>query len=766
MKTFAQRSMILRLAVLLSSLVALSFGVLSWQQVEREFRFGIEDLDRRARTTAHRMSPSALEALREADFKFSLTGDLRLEGHRRLLGFAIYRPNGKLLVAGKTVEEYVSALGTAVGKVVGGKEENIELVRLDDAFLHVAVLRLATEDNQVSGILVVAHDASYLDTRLAEGRMRAAFWTLALTVILVLAVVGSTWFVYERPLRRLAEWMQRVRVENAADAPPADLKNTLLASETDRLAASLRAARSSSAVISRESVRSDALWTRERLRAHALDCLENAQLGVVSNREPYMHQMRDGKPEVIVPASGLVTALDPILQACGGFWVAHGAGEADQANSDSNGRLTVPPGDSRYTLKRVWLSREEEQGYYYGFSNEGLWPLCHLAHERPVFRDSDWKHYIEANQRFADAVLEEIGTGKALILVQDYQQALVPIFLKTARPDLKVGLFWHIPWPNAEAFRICPWRVEILKGMLGADLIGFHLQQHCNNFLDSVDRMVEARLDWDHFSADLQGHRTLVRPFPISVQSWADKGGRSPEEVDLQIGRLKEQHHLNGLHLAVGVDRIDYTKGMPERFRAIGHFLEKNPQHRGKFSFVQLGAPSRTHIPRYRELVTKLEGLADEINWRYQKDGWKPIHFLISHHDSDTVHAFLRMSDTCIVSSLHDGMNLVAKEYVAAQEGRGGTLVLSEFAGAAHELTSALIINPYNEAEFAEAIRRAVEMPAEERRRRMDQMRKVVEERNVYRWAGDFISVLSQVNGGSAEGASELPRVATGAYTT
>jgi trehalose 6-phosphate synthase len=425
-------------------------------------------------------------------------------------------------------------------------------------------------------------------------------------------------------------------------------------------------------------------------------------------------------------------------------WIAHGAGDADRETSDAAGRLTVPPENPHYTLRRVWLTREEEQGYCYGFSNEGLWPLCHIAHERPMFRTEDWEQYRRINRRFADTVLDEVGSGKAVVLVQDYQLALVPRMLKDARPDLRVGLFWHIPWPNPEAFRICPQGAEILDGMLGADLLGFHLQQYGNNFLDTVDRVLESRLDWDNFAVELRGSRTRVRPFPISVQPWSERHVPVGADLDAELTALKVQYRLGDHYLAVGVDRIDYTKGLPERFRAVARFLEKYPQHRGRFTLVELGAPSRTHIPLYRDHLDRLEALADEINWKYQTEHWKPIRFLVAHHDARTVHAFLRMAPMCVVSSLHDGMNLVAKEYVAAQGANGdGVLVLSEFAGAAHELGDALIVNPYDIERFAEAIRVGVEMSVEERRARMQRLARQVEERNIYRWAARFLTELA-----------------------
>jgi trehalose 6-phosphate synthase len=344
--------------------------------------------------------------------------------------------------------------------------------------------------------------------------------------------------------------------------------------------------------------------------------------------------------------------------------------------------------------------------------------------------------------------------------VQDYQLALVPEMLKAARPDIQVGIFWHIPWPNPEAFRICPWRAEILHGMLGADVVGFHLQQYCNNFLDTVDRMVEARLDWDHFAAELKGHSALVRPFPISVESWAERNVPSGDALAEPIGQLREQHKLGSTQIVVGVERTDYTKGLPERLHAFDRFLVKYPQHREKLTFVLLGAPSRIHLRRYRDLVSDLESMADEINWKHQAESWKPLRFLVAHHDALTVHAFLHMSSLCVVSSLHDGMNLVAKEYVAAKTDGDGVLILSEFAGAARELAEALLINPYDTEQFADAIHEALIMSPDERRRRMKNMQTLVEEHNVYRWAASFLTCLTSTHTRAPRNSGQTLRMA------
>ena len=735
----------LRMGLLIAALVGLLISALAWFQIERERRNDLEEMDRRAYVIAHQMAYPAQVALQLPDSEAVTAFGSMLEGYRRLIGLAVYRTDGRLVAAGKGVADFTDLLQQAVGQTLAEAKDTVATRRTADAHIHLLVSVIRAPDGEPQGALAVLHDLVSLDERATHRQAQFGFWIGFIVLSLLFLTVAGAWLLYDRPLNRLAEWMRQLRTGDAAEAPPIALPVARLVSESDRLAASFRAARSAHQAQARAVVRADNIWSRDRLRAHVVDCLRGGQLLVVSNREPYMHELRDGKPRLIMPAGGLVTALDPVLQACGGVWVAHGSGEADRQMADAQGRLAVPPEDPTYTLRRVWLSREEEQGYYYGFANEGLWPLCHLAHERPIFRASDWEHYVRANRRFADAALEEVGSEPAVVLVQDYQMALAPRFLKERRPDLAVGIFWHIPWPNPEAFRICPWAPDLLHGLLGADLIGFHLQQHCNNFLDTVDRMIEARLDWDHFAVELQGHASRVRPFPISVESWTERHVLTGAELEQQIADLRERYELGNLRLAVGVDRIDYTKGLTERFRAVARFFERCPHYRGQFTFVQLGAPSRTHIPRYRNYINELEALADDINWRFQTESWKPIRFLVGHHDGVTVHAFLRMAEVGIVSSLHDGMNLVAKEFVAAKPNLDGVLILSEFAGAARELADALIINPYDTEQFAEAIRRALEMSPDEREARMGRMQRQVEENNIYRWAANFLTDLTAV---------------------
>lgn len=720
-------------------------GFLAWIQIERERRNDLEEMDRRAYVIAHQMAYPVRTALQLPDKEAAVVLGSALEGYRRLTGLALYRPDGRLIAAGKGVGDFTDTLQKIVARALESSKDLVDTRRVANAHIHILASLMRTPQGQPEGVLVVVHDLFQLDERATSHLYQMGFWLGLIVLLLLVLVMAGAWIFYDRSLNRLAEWMRQVRTGDNVEAPPTRLPIERLANESDRLAASLRVARLAQQAQARAVMHVTNAWTPDRLRSHVVDCLRGGQLLVVSNREPYMHELRDGKPRLIVPAGGLVTALDPVLQACGGVWVAHGSGEADRQMADAKSRLAVPPGEPAYTLRRVWLSREEEQGYYYGFSNEGLWPLCHLAHERPNFRASDWEHYVRANRRFAEAALDEAGDGPAVVLVQDYQMALVPRLLKEARPDLVIGIFWHIPWPNPEAFRICPWGPDLLRGILGADLIGFHLQQHCNNFLDTVDRMIEARLDWDHFAVELQGHASRVRPFPISVESWDERRALSGDALLRQIAELRERYDLENARIAIGVDRIDYTKGLAERFRAVNRFFERYPQYREQFTFVQLGAPSRTHIPRYRTYINELEALADEINWRFQTERWKPIRFLVGHHDGPTVHAFMRMAEIGIVSSLHDGMNLVAKEFVAAKTDTEGVLILSEFAGAARELADALIINPYDTEQFAEAIRQALEMAPEERQERMGRMLRQVEENNIYRWAANFLAELTAV---------------------
>ncbi len=492
----------------------------------------------------------------------------------------------------------------------------------------------------------------------------------------------------------------------------------------------------------------DSLWTAERLKEFVRVKLENRSVFVVSNREPYMHLRKGKEIECIVPASGMVTAIEPVLKACGGTWIAHGSGDADREVMDRNDRLRVPPEEPQYTLRRVWISKEEEDGYYYGFSNEGLWPLCHVAHTRPIFRESNWAHYQAVNEKFAEVVLEEIqDAAEPCVLIQDYHFALLPALIKQKRPDARVALFWHIPWPNPESFGICPWRKELLLGMLGADIMGFHTQYHCNNFMETVDRFLESRIDYERFTVNREGQTTWVKPFPISI-AFTGTNGTKPaidDQAPLTKDALLKPYGVQADRIGVGVDRLDYTKGILERFRAVEHFLLKNPEYQGRFTFVQLGAPSRTLIPKYREFMNEVESEVERINAQFKGKNWKAILFLKKHHSHRDIAPFYKLADVCLVTSLHDGMNLVAKEFIASREDEKGTLILSQFTGAARELADALIVNPYDVAETSAAIKQALEMSEDEQSKRMKHMRTVLKDWNIFRWAADVVGELAHV---------------------
>ncbi len=569
-------------------------------------------------------------------------------------------------------------------------------------------------------------------------------WEMALVPLILLLTLLLIFF---GTVRRLTRWVRQLRTEELppeeGDLPRAGPLEPLM-KEIFRLARDMREARDAAEEEAKLRIAGESRWTPERLKGHVRLILRGRPFLVIANREPYSHIREAGKIKCVTPASGLVTAVEPVLRACGGTWIAHASGDADRETADEKGRLRVPPEAPAYTLKRVWLTEQEEEGYYYGFSNEGLWPLCHIAHTRPIFRVEDWEQYRRVNEKFADAAVEELtGTENPFVLIQDYHYALVPQMIRERRPDAKIALFWHIPWPNPEAFGICPWGREILQGILGADLLGFHIQFHCNNFLDTVDRLLESRIDWEQFAVDRGGRRTLVKPFPIGIAPSRKAEGNGKEVPARQ--EVMKRLGMEAQWLGVGVDRIDYTKGISERFRAIERFLEKYPDYKGKFAFAELAAPSRTSIKRYSDLGTELEAEVEQINQRFQTKNWKPILFLKEHHSREEIDLFYRAADFCLITSLHDGMNLVGKEFVGSRSDEQGVLILSRFAGASRELRDALLVNPYDIDEVAEAIRQAVEMKPEEQKERMARMRVVLEDHNVYRWAADITTELDRI---------------------
>jgi alpha,alpha-trehalose-phosphate synthase [UDP-forming] len=678
----------------------------------------------------------------------------RENSSQQTLGMAVYNPAGRL-VAAAGPQDVFAALSP------GLVQDAMERDAKTSAFSHRGDLDWLEDvtplhgDGRLTGTLVILADASYIreEGTTLWGR---SFWRIVAFVVLIVGVtlLMVRWFLM-RPITRVVERLRGVRLghtEFLADETSEELGLfTPLAREVETMAESLLGARAAAAAEARLRDAGEHIWTAERLAVHIRDRKGSSRIFVVSNREPYMHVHKGRETECMVPPSGLVTALEPVLRACDGVWVAHGSGNADALTVDSFDRLRVPPEDPRYTLRRVWLSNDEEQAYYDGFANEGLWPLCHIAHTRPIFRASDWECYRGVNEKFAVAVLEEMeGSADPVVFVQDYHLALVPSLVKAARPDARVAIFWHIPWPNPEAFGICPWQAELLDGLLGADLIGFHIPLHCNNFLSTVDRVLESRTDREHMTARRNGHTTTVRPYPVSVAL----DGSRPDRVREEFGRPSAGASHNDLlrefgvrceHLLLGVDRLDYTKGIVERMLAVERLLEEHPYYRERITLVQIAAPSRTRIPSYVELRFRVEETVERINIRYGTAHWKPIVLIERQCSHAEVDRWYRAAEVCLVTSLHDGMNLVAKEYVAARDDEDGVLVLSRFTGAAVELADALLVNPYDNDGVAEAIHQGLDMNLSERRMRMQRMRRHVMEHNIYRWAARVLGDLREL---------------------
>lgn len=502
------------------------------------------------------------------------------------------------------------------------------------------------------------------------------------------------------------------------------------------------------------------MWTKDALQQLIQTKLGDRRLILVANREPYLHHFVDGKIECVPPASGMVSALEPIMRACGGVWIGHASGNADRRTADEHGRLRVPPDDPSYTLRRIWLTKQQQEGHYNGAANEGLWPLCHMVFTRPIFNPRHWPIYREVNEIFARAVLEEARDEPAFVFIQDYHFGLLPRILKERNhANLIVAHFWHIPWPNPEAFQTFPWKEELLDSLLGNDLLGFHLRYHCKNFLDCVERTLEAKVDYERFEVTRGGKVTLIRPFPISIDYEHHQAIARSVEVDQEMDRWLLQLGIAGEAIGIGIDRIDYTKGIPERLRALDRLLEKHPHWREKIVFVQIGVPSRTHVRAYQNLDAEVDGLVEEINWRWSTDSWKPIVYLKQQYSQIEMMALHRLARFCVVNSLDDGMNLVAKEFVASRFDDDGVLILSRFTGAARELSDAFLVNPFAIDELAEAFRAALEMPEEERRKRMHKQRGVVATNNIYRWAGKFLSTLLRFEFTDLESTRSHPEV-------
>jgi trehalose 6-phosphate synthase len=606
--------------------------------------------------------------------------------------------------------------------------------------LHVTVRPIHGVDGEL-GRFILINDTTYVSGRSAETRRYILFMFMGLGVMVALITVlvaHLSWRGWVEGVRAFlrGDGLLRPFEKTDPDIQPlvGDLRKLLREVHEDRR------------ILTDTTIE----WRPETLRLLLREHLFGDEVIVVSNREPYIHNKDDsGAIQVKRPASGLVTAVEPVMRACSGTWIAHGSGNADRETVDEKSHVRVPPDSPSYTLRRIWLSEEEEKGFYFGFANEGLWPLCHIAHVRPIFRGNDWEQYVKVNRRFADAVVQEARTRDPVVLVQDYHFALLPKLIRERLPKATIITFWHIPWPNAESFGICPWRNEILEGLLGSSILGFHTPYHTQNFVNTVDRFLETRISREESTVIFRGHRTTVQDYPISIH-WPDEVPIDQAQQNAANARaaLLARHDLPDDHLiGIGIDRLDYTKGIPERFLAVERMLEKHPDAHGKFSLIQIAAPSRSELEDYQAFERRVRNAADRINARFGiAAGHRadPIILLVETHGAESVMEHYRGCNVCVVTSLHDGMNLVAKEFIASRDDERGVLVLSRFAGAAGELPEALIVNPYHVDQTADAIYQSIRMNPAEQGERMRSLRSYVRDFNIYRWAGRMLLDAAQ----------------------
>ncbi|MBK9717955.1 MAG: trehalose-6-phosphate synthase [Saprospiraceae bacterium] len=612
-----------------------------------------------------------------------------------LLGVAIYLSNDSIIVSQSSKNLVPYSLDHISQSIIADSSFG-NFINVEGKSIYENVWPVKQE--VISNIAIIFYtDAEYIDNIISNIWIRNFLrWFAQALLVSFVTVSVIRWGIFS-PINKIVDWVKDARkgnVDQLSKYTPAKFLAPLY-NEILNIARAMNEARATAEEEARLRSSGEAIWTPERLKVEMETLLQNKKMIVVSNREPYMHIHEGREIKCIIPASGMITAMEPILKACGGLWIASGTGDADKETVDENSKLLVPPDNPKYTLKRIWLTKEEEIHYYYGFSNEGLWPLCHIAHTRPTFRKEDWEYYKKVNQDFANAVLKETeGEEAPFILIQDYHFSLLPEMIKKKKPNAKVAIFWHIPWPNPESFGICPWQAEILQGMLGADLIGFHTQYHCNHFLETVNNVLESRVVWENFSVKIGGQTTYVKPFPISIAfTLKDFDNNLPK---IKAFELLAEHGIKAEHIGIGVDRIDYTKGIVEKFLAVERFLDKNPSYIGKFTFVQIGAPSRTFLKTYSDIVISVENEANRINARFKLKNWKAILLLKRHHSHEEILPFYSTADFCMVTSLHDGMNLVAKEFIATRNNNDGVLIISRFAGASKELQGAIIINPYD----------------------------------------------------------------------
>lgn len=709
----------LALGIVVTAILALAIAPFSKRLIEQWSR---SDVEARSRLVYKAIQNPAVRSIADDDMQrlAAIFENVALDD--RILAVGLCDEAGQLRNPTKLMPSTFSC-----DKVARSEAESFSTIISDGRRILAGAFPIVERKQRAH--LVILHDLSFIDARSdeAQGFVIAILAGVSITIAGVAAVfivvILRGWMTSLR--RAIDEIRSGTPSPLARDRSSIDVQIKKLLGEIE---------------VGRETIRSSRIdWSPATLHDLLHKVLPGAEVIVISNREPYIHNRVDGHISLQTPASGLVSALEPVIRACGGTWIAHGSGSGDRETVDRNDKIAVPPDAPSYALRRIWISEEEQDGYYYGLANEGLWPLCHIAFVRPQFREADWQLYVQINERFADAVAEEARTEDPIVLVQDYHFALAPRMIRQRLPKATIITFWHIPWPNAETFSICPWKERIIDGLLGSTILGFHTQFHCNNFFETVDRFMESRIDREHATVTSGGHETMVRAYPISIE-WPPKALAGQPSIADCRSQVRQSFGISpDVKLAVGIERFDYTKGILDRMKAVDDLLIREPAWKGRFIFVQVAAPTRSKLTSYSSLQSEAAALAEDINSRHGSDSYRPIRLLIQHHEAAEVFRLFRAADVCIVSSLHDGMNLVAKEFVASRDDERGVLILSSFTGAARELSEALIVNPYHTQEMSSALDTALRMPGNEQEERMRLMRQQVREWNVYRWAGRML---------------------------
>ncbi|MBI2474420.1 MAG: trehalose-6-phosphate synthase [Candidatus Taylorbacteria bacterium] len=727
-------------------------AVLTYKEIGEQRKNDVVDLQYRTKLLADSLKEAvepyylgkSTSALQKIVDKFADT--------ERLFGFAVYDSQGTEVAASKELPEPGSIYLDTVMAAISANESRSEFMGGGGQRLYILAEPLRQNTN-VIGVFIIVQNASYIDINareiLVSHVIRLSIQIIVYILLIYLVVLWMIWI----PVRKLANSLKSGRASGSDEHLLEHININMffqpLVSEILKIKKSLSEARLAASEEARMRLEKlDSPWTAHRLKEFTQDMLRGRPIVVVSHLEPYKHVNEGAAIAVRMPASGLLTAIEPVIQTCGGLWIAHGSGDADRSVVDERDRIQVPPENPKYTLKRIWLSAEEEKGYSHGFSDQAMYPLCLMSHTRPVFREKDWQTYQTVNAKFAAAVLAEIEEmSRPLILIQDFQFSLIARVIKQKRPDAVVGIFWHLPWVSAEAFSICPWRKEILDGILGADLIGFHTRSHFANFIKTVARELEAKIDYDRFTVTRGGHTSHIKAYPISVayEEQAKLSNVAEQVKDWNKRELLKVLGVKAEYIGVGVDRLDHVKGIFERLTGLEMFFDTYPQFLGRFTFIQICSPSETESETYLKFVERLNAEFDRINAKFRIPDWKPLLFLARHHSHEEVSRFYKLANLCLVTPLHDGMNLVAKEFVASRNDEMGVLILSQFTGAAEELKEALIVNPYSGKQIAQAIHAALKMNPAEQKRRMRRMRDVVKSYTIYRWAAEFIKDIAAV---------------------